>query len=89
MAQGLAVEGVKHGVSSAVGGGGAAVSLSSLSELERLSTESALVDLALGGTREGKSVVLELEDRVGSLTAPVSKQRLVIILAAVNGSAHM
>ena len=66
----LAVESVQHGVSSAVGGGGAAVSLSSLSELKRLSTEGALVDLALLGAREGKSVVLELEDRVGSLTAP-------------------
>lgn len=70
MAERLAVESVQHGMTSAVGGGSAAVSLSTLAELERLSTESALVDLALLGTREGKAVVLKLENRVGSLATP-------------------
>lgn len=76
MTERLAVEGVKHGVAGAVGGGGAAVRLSTLAELERLSTERALVDLALRSAGEGETVVLELEDRVGSLTAPVGRQRV-------------
>jgi hypothetical protein len=60
VAERLAVEGVKNGVTRSVGGGGAPVSLSSLSELERLSTKGSLVDLALLGTREWDTKVLEL-----------------------------
>jgi len=56
---------VEHGVAGAVGGGGAAVRLAALAVLERLAAERALVDLALLGAREGETVVLELEDRVG------------------------
>ena len=44
----------------AVGGSGAAVGLTALAEVERLTTERALVDLALLGTREGDTEVLEL-----------------------------
>jgi hypothetical protein len=65
VAERLAVKGVEHGVSGTVGSGGATVSLSSLAVLERLSSESALVDLALLGTREGETVVLKFEDGVG------------------------
>jgi hypothetical protein len=56
----LSVEGVKDGVSGSVGSGSTSVSLSALSEIERLSTESTLVDLALFRSREGDTVVLEL-----------------------------
>jgi hypothetical protein len=52
-------------VSGTIGGGGASVGLSSLSKLERLSSERALVDLALRGTREGETVVFELENGAG------------------------
>lgn len=62
VAERLAVESVEHGMSGSVGGSGATVGLSSLSVLERLSTERALVDLALLGAGEGESVVLELEN---------------------------
>lgn len=65
MPQRLTVEGVKHGVSSSVSGGGTSVRLSSLSVLERLSSERTLVDLALLGTREGESEMFEFENRVG------------------------
>lgn len=74
VAERLAVEGVKHSVTGAIGSGSAAVGLSSLSKLERLSSESALVDLALLGAGEGETVVLELENRVGSLAAPVAER---------------
>ena len=48
--EGLAVEGVKEGVAGTVGRGGATVSLATLAELERLTTERTLVDLALLGS---------------------------------------
>ena len=43
----LAVERVQESVSSTIGGGGATIGLTTLSELQRLTTESALVDFAL------------------------------------------
>jgi hypothetical protein len=60
VAERLAVEGVEKSVAGTVGSGGAAVGLATLAELERLTTEGTLVDLALLGTREGDTVVLEL-----------------------------
>lgn len=56
----LSVQGVEDGVAGSVSGGSTSVSLSALSEVERLSTESTLVDLALFRSREGDTVVLEL-----------------------------
>ena len=62
VAEGLAVEGVEEGVSSSVGGGGAAVCLATLSKLQGLTTECALVDFALLRPREGHAEVLELDN---------------------------
>ena len=45
--EGLTVEGVKEGVAGTVGRGGATVGLATLAELEGLTTERTLVDLAL------------------------------------------
>ena len=45
--EGLAVEGVEERVAGTIGGGGAAVGLATLAELEGLTTERTLVDLAL------------------------------------------
>lgn len=56
----LAVQGVKDGVTCAVCGSGATVGLATLAVLERLATESALVDFALLGTRKGDTKVLKL-----------------------------
>lgn len=67
----LSVEGVQHGVSSSIGSGGTSVSLSSLSEVQTLSSESSLVDLSFRCTREGKSEVLQLENRLGSFSTHV------------------
>jgi len=50
VAERLAVEGVENGVASSVSGGSAAVGLSSLAVLERLTTERTLVDFAFLGT---------------------------------------
>jgi hypothetical protein len=60
VAERLAVECVKHSVARSVGGGGASVRLSTLAVVERLTTKGTLVDLALLGSREGETVVLEL-----------------------------
>ena len=60
MAKGLAVEGVKDSVASSVGSSGTTVCLSTLAELEGLTTEGTLVDLAFLGSREGDTVVLKL-----------------------------
>ena len=48
---------------------GIGLTLSSLSVLERLSSERSLVDLTLGRTRERKSVVLELTMANGKKSA--------------------
>ena len=63
--QRLTVKSVKHSVSSSISGSGTSVSLSSLSVLERLSSESTLVDLAFLGTGEGESEMFKFEDSRG------------------------
>ncbi len=58
--EGLAVERVEEGVAGTVGRSSATVCLTALAELEGLTTERTLVDLALLGSREGDTEVLEL-----------------------------
>jgi hypothetical protein len=65
VAERLAVECVKHSVARSVGSGGASVRLSTLAVVERLTAKGTLVDLALLGSREGETVVLELARSVG------------------------
>lgn len=77
VAERLTVQSVKHGVSSSVGGGGATVGLATLAVVERLTAEGTLVDLAVLGTGEGKTEVLELDDSAGSLTTHVVNSVLV------------
>lgn len=60
MAQGLTVEGVEDSVASSVGGSGATIRLSTLAELEGLTTKGTLINLAFLGSREGDTIVLEL-----------------------------
>lgn len=60
VSEGLAVERVQEGVSGTIGGGSATVRLTTLSEIQRLTTKSALVDLALLRPRERNTKVLEL-----------------------------
>lgn len=62
MTEGLAVEGVEKGMSGTVCRGSAAVRLTTLAVLERLTAERALVDLALLRPRERYTEVLELVD---------------------------
>mmetsp|Transcript_50741 Transcript_50741/g.120850 ORF Transcript_50741/g.120850 Transcript_50741/m.120850 type:complete len:295 (-) Transcript_50741:24-908(-) len=75
--QGLAVEGVEHRVPRAVRHRGAPVRLAALAELEGLSAERALVDLALVGAREGHAVRLQLDHRARRLLAHVLDRLLV------------
>ena len=60
VAERLAVEGVEESVTGTVGGGSTAVCLTTLSVLQRLTTEGTLVDLALLCSREGDTEVLKL-----------------------------
>ena len=61
VSEGLTIEGMKNGVPGSVGCGCTTVCLSTLPELQRLTTECALVDLALLRPRERNTVVLELK----------------------------
>lgn len=60
VAKGLAVERVKYGMASTIGGGGAAISLAPLAVLEGLATKSTLVNLSLLRPREWDTVVFQL-----------------------------
>lgn len=71
VAKRLAVEGVQHAVSGTIGHGGAPVRLSALSELQRLTAESPLVDLALFGTGEGHAEVFQFYDGLRGLSGHV------------------
>jgi hypothetical protein len=77
VSEGLTVQGVQDGVTGSVSGGGTSVCLSTLSILERLSTESPLVDLSFLGSRERNTVVLELakgheSTRSGKIAPPLT-----------------
>lgn len=57
----LSVESVENGVTSSVGGSGTSVGLTTFTEVEGLTTESTLVDLALFSSRERDTVVFKLQ----------------------------
>lgn len=77
VSQRLSVEGVQHGVSSSVSGGSTSVGLSTLSVVERLTTEGSLVDLSLLCSGKGKTEMLELNDGSRSLSTHVVDSILV------------
>ena len=56
----MAIKRVQQRMACAVGGGGAAISLTTFAEFQGLSTEGALVDFAFLRSGEGDAVVLEL-----------------------------
>uniref|UniRef100_A0A2M3ZLN8 Uncharacterized protein n=1 Tax=Anopheles braziliensis TaxID=58242 RepID=A0A2M3ZLN8_9DIPT len=60
VAQRLAVQRVEQRVSGTIGYAAATMRLASLAVLQTLSTESSLIDLAIGGTRERHAVVFQL-----------------------------
>lgn len=62
---GHAVQGVQHGMASAVGGACAAVGLPTPPIVQRLPAKGALVDLALLSAREGQAIVLQLNHSLG------------------------
>ena len=62
---------MKHAVASPIGDGAAAVSLTALSKVLRLATESTLVDLAVLGAGEGHTVRFELKNGLWCLTSHV------------------
>ena len=75
--QGAAVQGVKHGVAGTVGGGSRTVGLTALTVVLGLTSESALVDLAVVAAREGETVSLQLAHSTRSLATHVVNSVLV------------
>jgi len=65
------VKSVEERVTSSVGDAAASMSLATLSVFERLTAKRALVDLAFWSSGEGHTVVLELNDGVGSFSSHV------------------
>ena len=64
VAQRLAIHGVQHGVTGAVGGGAGALRLA-LAVVQRHAAERALIDLAVLGARERHAPMLQLIDGFG------------------------
>jgi hypothetical protein len=62
---------VKHAVTSAIGNCAAAVSLTALSVIDRLTTKSTLVDFAFSSAGEGHTIGLEFTNSNGRLTSHV------------------
>lgn len=71
VAQRLAIQGVQQRVTRTISDGTTSVRLSTLAELQALTTESALIDLSILGTREGHAVVLQFDDSLGCLTCHI------------------
>ena len=89
VAQRLLVKRVQDGMAGAIGGGAGAVRLL-LAVVEGHAAEGALVDLAVGRAREGHAVVLELNDRPGSLLAEVLDRVLIAEpVRPLDGVVHM
>jgi hypothetical protein len=77
VAESLTVKSVQDGVTGTISGGGAADSLTTLTKIKGLSTESTLVDRTILVTREGNTVVLELDNGSGGLTAHIVDSILI------------
>jgi len=65
------VKSVKERVTGSVGDAAASMSLATFAVFERLTAERSLVDLAFRSSGEGHTVVLELNDGVGSFSSHV------------------
>lgn len=65
------VKSVQKGVAGSVRSGGASVGLATLAELERLTTEGTLIDLAFICSREGQTEVFELDNGFRCFSAHV------------------
>mmetsp|Transcript_69425 Transcript_69425/g.145005 ORF Transcript_69425/g.145005 Transcript_69425/m.145005 type:complete len:556 (-) Transcript_69425:101-1768(-) len=83
--QGHAVQGVQNGVASSVGSGRASVGLATLAELQALTTEGALVDLAFRSSGEGQTEGLQLQDDLRGQSAHVLNG---ILIAQPIGTLH-
>lgn len=67
----LSVKRVQHGVAGSVGNGTGSVGLASLTVVLGLTTEGSLVDSALVVSREGNTVVFQLDNGLGGLLGHV------------------
>jgi hypothetical protein len=86
----LSVESVKKGVAGSVSSSAASVSLSTLSVLLGLTTESSLVNLAILSSREGAAVVLKLDNGSRSLSGHVVNSILVTQpIGTLDGIVHV
>ena len=73
----LSVQSVKKSVTSTIRGSSTTGGLSSLTKVQGLTTEGTLVDLTVLGTRERDTIVLQLVDSLGGLSAHVLNGILV------------
>jgi len=77
VAEGLAIKGVKNRVAGTISDSGATVGLTTLAKLQTLTTKGTLVDLALLGSGEGDTVVLQLDNTVRGLATHVMDSILI------------
>ena len=88
--QRAAIQGVKHGMTGAVGGTGAAMGLAALAVVEGLSTKGTLVDLAVLGTAERETELLQFQNGRGGLPAHVVDGILIAEpIRALDGVVHV
>lgn len=73
----MAIQSVKHCMTCAVSCTGASVSLTALSKVKGLTSESPLVDFTFIGAGERETVAFELEDCCGGFLAHVLDRVLV------------
>lgn len=86
----LSVQGVEEGVAGAVGDAAAPMRLPALSEVQRLSTEGALVDPSVFRSGKRHAVVFQLENGLGGLAGHVVYGILVAEpIGAFDGVVHV
>ena len=76
LGQGLAIHGVQHGMTSAVGGGAGALHRA-FAIIAGHATKGALIDLAIIGAREGHAPVLKLINSGWRITAQIFNRVLI------------
>jgi hypothetical protein len=82
--QGLTHHSVQEGVTSTISSGAATNGLTSLTEVQALTTESTLVNGAISVTREGDTKVFQFNNCCRGFTAHVLNSVLVRILVSIN-----
>ena len=75
--QGLTIQGVQESVTRTIRSGGTTTRLTSLSKLQRLTSERTLIDRSIRITRKGDTITLQLNHRSRSLTTHILNRILI------------